>query len=47
MSTDNIFIFAILVYVLMAAGMLFTMWEFNRMSDEPSERKSELPKASE
>jgi hypothetical protein len=47
MSADNIFIFAILVYLLMVAGMFFTMWEFNRLSDEPSERKSELPKASE
>ncbi len=47
MSTENIFIFAILVYVLMAVGMLFTMWEFKRLSDEPSESKTELPKTAE
>lgn len=42
MSTDTIFIFAIVVYVLMAAGMLFTMREFNRISEDPSTRKSRL-----
>ena len=35
MSTDTIFMFAILVYVLMAAGMLFTMREFNRITEDP------------
>jgi hypothetical protein len=34
MSSDTIFMFAIVVYVLMAAGMLFTMREFNRITDE-------------
>jgi len=47
MSTDTIFMFAILVYVLMAAGMLFTMREFNRITDEPSIRKSGTPEPPE
>ena len=47
MGTDTIFIFAIVVYVLMAAGMLVTMREFNRISEDPSTRKSEQPKASD
>lgn len=42
MSTDTIFMFAIVVYVLMAAGMVFTMREFNRISEDPSTRKSKL-----
>jgi hypothetical protein len=47
MSTDTIFMFAILVYVLMAAGMLFTMREFNRITEEPSIRKSGTPEPPE
>ena len=47
MGTDTIFIFAIVVYVLMAVGMLVTVREFNRISEDPSASKSEQPKASE
>ena len=47
MGTDTIFIFAIVVYVLMAAGMLVTMREFNRISEDPSTSKSEQPKTSD
>ena len=47
MGTDTIFIFAIVVYVLMAAGMLVTMREFNRISEDPSTSKSEQAEASE
>jgi hypothetical protein len=47
MSTDTIFMFAILVYVLMAVGMLFTMREFNRITEDPSIRKSGTPEPPE
>jgi hypothetical protein len=40
MSADTIFMFAILVYVLMAGGVFLTIREFNRMTEDPSIRKS-------
>jgi len=46
MGTDTIFVFAIVVYVLMAAGMLVTVREFNRISEDPSASDNEHPKAS-
>ena len=39
MSTDIILMYAIGVFVLMAIGMILTMIEFNRLTDDPSERK--------
>ena len=39
MSTTTILLFAIGVFVLMSIGMILTMIEFNRISDEPSLRK--------
>jgi len=39
MSTETILFFAIGVFALMAIGMVLTMIEFNRISDEPSQRK--------
>lgn len=40
MSTDSILLFAIVVYILMAAGMTFTVQEFRRMSNKPQVRKN-------
>jgi len=45
MSTNIILIYAIGVFVLMAIGMILTMIEFNRLSDEPSQRKGAGSKA--
>jgi len=45
MSTNVILIYAIGVFVLMAIGMILTMIEFNRLSDEPSQRKGAGSKA--
>lgn len=39
MSTLSIFMFAIFVFLLMSIGIILTMLEFNRLSDEPSIRK--------
>ena len=39
MSTEIIFMFAIGVFVLMCIGIILTMQEFNRLTDEPSLRK--------
>lgn len=39
MSTATIFIYAIGVFTLMVIGMILTMIEFNRMTDDPSQRK--------
>lgn len=39
MSTNTILIYAIGVFALMAIGMILTMVEFNRLTDEPSKRK--------
>ena len=39
MSTNIIFMFAIGVFVLMGVGIALTMVEFNRISEDPSQRK--------
>lgn len=39
MSTSIIFMFAMGVFALMATGIVMTMLEFNKLSDEPSLRK--------
>lgn len=39
MSTQIILIFAIGVFVLMTIGLFFTMFQFNKLTDEPSIRK--------
>jgi len=39
MSTGLILIFAIGVFVLMSIGIILTMIEFNRLTDDPSIRK--------
>ena len=39
MSTGFILIFAIGVFVLMSIGIILTMIEFNRLTDDPSVRK--------
>ena len=45
MSTNTILIYAIGVFVLMAIGMILTMIEFNRLTDEPSQRNGAGSKA--
>ncbi len=48
MSTNMILMYAIGVFALMGIGMILTMIEFNRLTDEPSQRKgagsNEAPK---
>jgi len=39
MSTQFILVFAIGVFILMGIGMVLTMVEFNRLTDDPSIRK--------
>jgi len=39
MSTETILLYAIGVFVLMAIGMVLTMFEFNRINDESSQRQ--------
>jgi len=39
MSTETIFFFAIGVFLLMLIGIFLTILEFNRMVDDPSQRK--------
>jgi hypothetical protein len=39
MSTEFILIFAIGVFVLMSIGIILSIFEFNRLTDEPSIRK--------
>jgi hypothetical protein len=39
MTTQTIALFAIGVFVLMCIGIIMTMIEFNRLTEEPSERK--------
>ena len=39
MSTDTILIFAIGVFILMAIGIILTMIEFTKISEDPSIRK--------
>jgi hypothetical protein len=39
MSANIIAMYGIGVFLLMAIGMILTMIEFNRISDEPSQRK--------
>lgn len=39
MSTEMILFAAIGVFVLMSIGIILTMVEFNKLSDEPSQRK--------
>jgi hypothetical protein len=39
MSTEFIMMFAIGVFVLMSVGIILTMVEFNKISDDPSVRK--------
>ena len=39
MTTQTIFMIAILVFGLMVVGLILTMREFNRVSDEPSKKK--------
>jgi len=39
MSTETIFLYAMGVFTLMAIGIILTMVEFNKLSDEPSQRK--------
>ena len=45
MSTNMILMYAIGVFVLMGIGMVLTMIEFNRLTDEPSQRKGAGSKA--
>jgi hypothetical protein len=45
MSTNVILMYAIGVFLLMAIGMILTMIEFNRLTDEPSQRKGAGSKA--
>ena len=39
MSTETIMIFAIGVFILMAIGIILTMIEFTKISEDPSIRK--------
>jgi hypothetical protein len=39
MSTEFILICAIGVFILMSIGIIFSIFEFNRLTDEPSIRK--------
>ena len=39
MSTQTILLYAMGVFALMSGGMILTMIEFNRISEDPSERK--------
>ncbi|MGI9309074.1 MAG: hypothetical protein ACR2P6_07420 [Gammaproteobacteria bacterium] len=39
MSTEIIFVFAMLVFFLMIIGLFLTMIQFNKMTDDPSVRK--------
>ena len=41
MSTDTILLYAVGVFLLMIVGIFLTMLEFNRISDEPSQRKGD------
>jgi hypothetical protein len=43
MSSSTIFMYAIGVFTLMVIGMILTMIEFNRLTDEPSLRKGAGP----
>ncbi len=43
MSTTVILFFAIGVFFLMLTGILLTMREFHRLSDDPSQRKGVRP----
>jgi len=39
MSTQVIFVIALVVFALMVTGLVRTMREFNRITDEPSKKK--------
>ena len=39
MSNETIFLYAIGVFVLMSVGIILTMIEFNKLTDDPSVRK--------
>lgn len=39
MNTDLIFMFAIGVFLLMSIGIILSMIEFNRLTDDPSALK--------
>ena len=39
MSTQTILFMALLVFVLMIIGLIRTMADFNRITDEPSKKK--------
>lgn len=39
MSTQTILFIALVVFVLMAIGLIRTMSEFNRVTDDPSKKK--------
>lgn len=39
MTTSTIFFFAMGVFVLMVIGIFLTMKEFNRITNDPSQRK--------
>jgi len=38
-TTEFIFMAAVIVFLLMAIGMILTMNEFERISEDPSQRK--------
>jgi hypothetical protein len=38
-TTEFIFMAAVIVFLLMVIGMILTMNEFEKLSDEPSQRK--------
>ena len=39
MSTENILGYAVCVFVLLSIGIILTMIEFNKLTDDPSIRK--------
>ena len=39
MSTETIMMYAIGVFILMSIGIILTMVEFNKLTDDPSIRK--------
>ena len=41
-STQFIFMMAIIVFLLMAIGLVLTMWEFTRMQQEAREEEADM-----